>query len=510
MLNFSYFKKIDPRLFAGFVSVLFSIWCAINFFINPDGITYINYAKELSLDNSLALDPKVVNLPFYPLLIQLFHALLPVSWITAALTVNTIFFVLLVVGFIQIVKTLGGDKTTCWIAAIIILIQPEINNFRGYIIRDIGFWALMYWSLFSLIKYQHTHFLRYVLLWYITGLGMVLFRVEGFILFILGPLYLLLESNIILKERFKRIVLFYGFELLAMLLVFYIVLTSEKPLGLFSHLTTLFYAWWKYLSGDFFAHLTFSKQQLSAALPVYFHNSYLPAFLVGGFLAYFIARLVSMFSPIYALFLLYGIRKPCFPTGYRNSWQLLSYWAALTMIIALVFLSKMLFLSGRYVFPACIIGFITLPFILTFLYTKYTLSRWHNHPRISALLASTVIVGLLMHGLVSFGYSKDYIKKASLWIKTNTDSQMTLYTNYPQIAFYAEREGKVWNESVAALPIDKILEDNEWKKYDYLGLAVGGRQKVLHEKVLAHINTPPVATFSNKRGDTVYVFKIRH
>lgn len=510
MLSLSYFKKIDPRIFAAFASVAFSIWCGINFFINPDGITYINYAKELSLGNSLVLDPKVVNLPFYPLLIQLFHHVLPVSWVTAALTVNTIFFALLVVGFIQIVKALGGNTLTCWIAAIVILIQPEINNFRGYIIRDIGFWALMYWSLFALIKYQRSHLLRYVLLWYFVGLGMVLFRIEGFILFIFGPLYLLFERKITFNERFKRVALFYGFELLAMLLVFYIVLTSEKPLGLFSHLINLFNGWWRYLSGDFFTHLTFSMDRLSSVLPVYFHKSYLPAFMLGGFVTYFIARIVLMFSPIYMILLVYGIRKPCFPSGYRASWHLLAYWAALTVIIALVFLSKMLFLSGRYVFPACIIGFITLPFIINFVYKKYTVSKWKKYPRTSTLLISVIIAGLLIHGLVSFGYSKKYIKQASFWINTHSESNAALYTNYPQIAFYADREGKVWNENISPLPIDKILEDKEWENYDYLGIAVGGRQNVLRENVLVRIKKAPVATFSNSRGDTVYVFEIKH
>lgn len=506
----SYFEKIDPRLFAALMSVLFSIWCGINFFINPDGILYINYAKELSVGNSVVLDPRSVNLPFYPLLIHFVHNLLPISWVTAALTVNAVFFALLAVGFIQIIKALGGDTLTCWIAAIVILTQPEINHFRGYIIRDIGFWTLLYWSLFALIQYQRTNLLRYVLLWYVAGLGMVLFRIEGFILFIFGPLFLLFEWKLLFTERLKRTLLFYGFEFLALLILCYIVLTSEKQLGLFAHLGRLFTAWWIYVSSDFFAHLSASMERLSRAVPVYFHRSYIPVFLIGGFLSYFIARIVQMFSPLYALLLVFGIRKPCFPRGYKNSWHLLSYWVVLTVTITLVFLSKMLFLSGRYVFPTCILGFITLPFILTYFYREYAASIWQRYSRVCAVLISLLIVGLLIHGLVSFGYSKDYIKQAGAWIDTHSEPQATLYTNSPQIAFYAQRDGKIWNENIAPDKIDQVLKNKEWKKYDYLGILVGGRQEKIRQNVLGLIRTPPAASFSNKRGDTVYIFKVSH
>jgi len=510
MLACAHLKKMDPLIFAVITSLFFSLWCAYGFFINPDGIIYINFAQFISFDTSLLEHPLRVNLPFYSLLIKLVHQVTPFSWENAALFTNALLMALLIAGYIQIIKVLGGSTLTCWIAAAVILTHPELNYFRAYIIRDIGFWALLYWNLYALIKYQQTNLLRYIVLWYIVAVGAALFRVEGFVLAGLGPLFLVFSSGISSSERIKRIVLFYGFELLALISVSLVVIFSGKYFGIIDHLTSLFNYWFDYITLGFVANWKEMTSRVLTSMPRFFQASYINVFFLGGLIAYFLLRLINMFYPLHAILFLYGVRKKCFPGGFAASWRLISYWGFLTLFIAAIFLTKMVFLSGRYVFPACLIGLIVIPFTVEFLYRKYEFSFWKKYPRLNIILAVLLMLGLLLSGLVSFGYSKEYMKQASAWIKDNTPENSSLYTNSVQIAFYAERQGENWKESTADLPIIDVLSTNAWRHYDYLGIAVKKREKDLLQLMPTSLQMQPVAQFSNKRGDTVYVFKVGH
>jgi hypothetical protein len=505
----NFFERANPCYVVVAISFLFSLWCAKNFFINPDGILYIDIAKELHLNMMQVFHPKELPLPFYSLFIDLAYRFMPFSWVNSALFVNSLFFALLIVGFIQIIKALGGNKNLCWLAAFIILLHPELNNYRSYIIRDVGFWALLYWNIFALIKFHQTNKISYVLLWYAVALSAALLRVEGIVLAILGPFILLCLPHLSLKQRLKRAFFFYGFELIIGFGALIISLVSKNSIGILVKLSDLFLHWSQFFLNDFITVWQNNITQLSSILPVFFHRDYVGIFYIGGLLSYFFTRIFFMLAPPHALLFIYGLRTRCFPEGFTSSWVIISYIGAVTLLIPLLFLIKTGFVSGRYIFPVCLIALLVTPFALNYLYQKHLVKFMHKYPRSGFLLVILVIIALFLRGLVNFGYSHAYVKDAGQWIDTHTPRTATFYTNSVQLSFYANRPGIAWDEVATAQPAVEVLANLRWQQYDYIGLALRGRNQPLHDKVLASLPMKPIAKFSNKRGDTVYLFKNR-
>lgn len=499
-----------------FINILFALWCATNFFINPDGVLYIDIAKHIFSQTPQILSSQDIPSPFYSLLIHIVHTLTSFSWLNSALCVNAVFFIFLSIGYLKIIQSLGANRHLLIIAAIVILTHPQLNYFRTFIIRDIGFWAMMYWGLYALIRYNQCSLMGYdcrslswVFIWYLTSILAALFRVEGILLFLLGPAILLILNPLSHAERLKRFSLFYGVSLLFIISLLALSFFSPTLFLLRLKVIALFTTWGNLLFTQLFSDWKNQVSHLSQVLPVFFHKDYYPVFFLSGLLAYFFIRFIVMLAPLHTLLFFYGFfhrKNSVFPGGASQSWKIIIYWFFLTLIIPFIFLLKANFVSGRYLFPACLIALIVVPFAFAGFYKQY-LARWFTqYPRVSWILSTLLIVVFLLQGLVSFGYSHAYIKEAGSWIESHSAADATLYTNSAQLPFYADREGKIWNEDILQASIPQIIAANEWRHYDYLAVVVRGRKPEKHQTLLQSLSLKPVATFSNRRGDTLYLF----
>jgi hypothetical protein len=63
------------------------------------------------------------------------------SLFTAANLINALLFALLSVSFVSIVAAMTPSRRTIWLAFICVLLYPHLNEFRAYLIRDIGYLA---------------------------------------------------------------------------------------------------------------------------------------------------------------------------------------------------------------------------------------------------------------------------------------------------------------------------------------------------------------------------------
>ncbi len=175
-------------------SIILSWLLNRNALINPDGVLYIQTAQAFlqgGLDAALA----VYKWPFYSILIALIHQITQLSMDNAAILLNTFLCILIVTGFISLVKRLGGNYQVQVCAAIIILLHTGLNDHRAYIIRDFGHWAFMLYAVYFLIVYAQNRQLRYALAFGCSIFIAFLFRTEALFILLFAPLALLLPTQ---------------------------------------------------------------------------------------------------------------------------------------------------------------------------------------------------------------------------------------------------------------------------------------------------------------------------
>ena len=168
--------------------------------LNSDPVLYLQTADAFSVGGMQAAK-EVYAWPFLSILIATLKAFTGFSTLVCAQLLTALFFASTCAAFVMITRELGGDRTTCWLAAFSILLFPTLSEYRHYIIRDSGYWAMIMLSMWAMLRYTCEHKLKYALTWFMFVCMGVLFRVEGIIVLVLTPLALLLNNNISWKTR---------------------------------------------------------------------------------------------------------------------------------------------------------------------------------------------------------------------------------------------------------------------------------------------------------------------
>ena len=167
---------------------------------NPDGILYINAAREFAQGN-FQQGIEIYPMPFYPFLIMLFHHAIP-DWIRAAQTISWLSMVLATIPLYLITKKLFGQKPAIW-SIIAYSLAPHFNTIASDILRDpLGIFMLSLATLFALKSLQEK-MVKNLFLASLFSILAFLCRSE----FFLFPLFLLFFYGVIIlidrKEAFS-------------------------------------------------------------------------------------------------------------------------------------------------------------------------------------------------------------------------------------------------------------------------------------------------------------------
>ena len=140
---------IDTRFLAVFASLVVSF---LILFIedapNDDAYAYIRTA-EIALTDGIGVAIQHYAWVSYSLLIALVSQF-GTDLLTAAYIINSLFYALLIYSFVSIVRMIDDSNLVVILAALCILLYPQLNEFRFDVIRDVGYWAL---SLFALWQF---------------------------------------------------------------------------------------------------------------------------------------------------------------------------------------------------------------------------------------------------------------------------------------------------------------------------------------------------------------------
>ena len=132
--------------------------------VNEDGVLYLLLAERIG-NEGLSSAFALYDRPFYPWLISAIHAVSGLSLTHSALCLDATFCVLLTLAFTEFCRLLYDDRAVLPWAALLILAHPKLNNYFGFVIRDIGYWALLFVSFCAWLRHLHDARRRWLLLW---------------------------------------------------------------------------------------------------------------------------------------------------------------------------------------------------------------------------------------------------------------------------------------------------------------------------------------------------------
>lgn len=504
----TYFQRESVALTIGVIaSLLLSCFITLQQdIINPDAICYLMSAETIGkkgISEGMQLCGQAAW-PFYAWIIaQLVH-IVPISYSSAAYLINGVFSAMTVLFFVLIIRELGGSVKTLWFAALTILLAHEFNSVREYIVRDHGFWAFYLFSIWLLLKFFRTTSWGWGIAWNISLIVATLFRIEGAIFLVTLPWLSLFYNHFTLSQRFKlfiRLSSITGLVVSTGLLLFIFKGNHDLQWG---RLHDFLY---QAQHGVLNIINQYHAAKLQLAMHVISHESMMnvDAILLVLLLGWYGISVITNLSWIYSLLVVYAWRYRIvyFPFSSR---LVLAGYIGVNIIITACFLAENLFLSKRYLIALSLALMVWVPFVLEYFYVRIYKLRY----RLILPVTMICIVCSALGGIFEFGYSKQYILQAGQWLQANVAQADKLYANDYQLRYYSHHFGEnVFPKRLVDLDA-LTIPANEWKQYDYIALRINKRDKKRYVPLLNHFAFSKVASFNNKRGDAVLIFKTKH
>lgn len=503
----AFWRRNNIYFYAGILSVGFTLlflWYQQPF--DPDGVGYLNAAQAF-LQQGMAASLAAYHWPFYSLLIAFASEILHVSLLHAAFVVNAVLDTITVIVFIVLVKAFGGSRKLQWLSAFIILTYSFLNHLRYQVFRDHGYYAFGLLALLFLVYFCRNHKWRDALGWGVTAIIATLFRVEGAVFVGLLPLILLFQPKTSFGSRLANLIKAYSVQIIvfgAMLLLVFLhhglkhdVTTSRLPEllhqfqdGIQQALNNL-HTNANILAKMFFIHPSSYK-----------HANEI--FLLAGIIGLCTAVLVVTTRFWYFVLSVYALTKKLIPLD----WSARAVWfgaMALNVLILMVFALQNLFVVNRYVAFLAILLLLAVPFALEHIYTSWkTRTKTLVGTRWLFPLLIVALIYTILGGIYHFGTSKTYIVTAGNWLNHNTMQQAQILTDDGVLMYYADRQGKVIDDSHNT----EVCQQN-LRLYDYAAIEVGRDAAGQGSKVIACMRSQPVQIFHNRKGDKVLIFKLK-
>ncbi len=492
-------KPVDYRLVAG-LSLLVSAWLiAIDPLINQDAIIYLRTA-EAYLQEGFAASQSLFGRPLLSICFATLHQLtgLPLPW--AGLLLNTLFYVVFNVAFVATVHTLGGDRRIQWLAAIVILSHPILNDHRSSIMRDPAYWGFSLLAFRQLLLYLRRPGLRHQCGWTICVLAATLFRFEGLFFALLAPLALLAIPGLEHRRRHSLRLLSPWLAAVALLALGLWLYASGHPGG-----RPLFPAIGAYLDNL----LTFPEQfsrvaGLTSWVMLEFSSKEDAGLAVlAGLAAILLLNLCRAVTWPYVAALLWGLRDRAAARLRPGDHRLLQLHVSITLLYLTLFTLINRFMLERYANQAVIFLLLYLPFVLNGLWSDAG-RRW-KRPVVALLLA-----GMCLDTLHNTDYQKAFIRDAARWLRENTPEDASLVSNDEYIAYFGARAvdwEAAYGENFA---LRRMLKNRSlWAGSDYLAMRVRQREAEEWQAFLARQGLQEVARFDGGRHGSIGIVRLR-
>lgn len=417
-------------------SILLSVLAILlNELPNSDAYTYIRTA-EIAINQGMGAAFAHYQWAQFPLMMAALHKLTGISLIGAANLINAALFALLSLSFVNIVAAITPSRRTIWLAAVCILLYPHLNEFRSYVIRDIGYLAFSLLAVYYLIVYATSLRFRFGLYFMLSCLAAALFRPEALLFLFLTPVAILAPGQLLVNLRqraFLRLQILSVLTVLGlgMLVALMLGLDIAAQIGVFLNIYQPFIG---NLAPLFGAEAPQLEQVVFGEYASQFVGDYTGIFLAAGLVAVLLSCVIDSLGLAVAPLLIYGWWKR-FLSLPQPALAVLLSWIVAAGSILLMFVLVTRFTTTRYTLLLCLLLLVFVPFVIDRGWGHAVSQQKRGFMRWVALLA----VYAAVDGHFSLGASKAHLDEASEWIRSSTRVTSALITNEIHIAYQSGR-----------------------------------------------------------------------
>lgn len=477
------------RLITAILSLILSLLAfQLDGLMNSDGILYMNMAKAY-LGGGLEAAAKFYDWPFFSILIAYFHLLSGISLEISGEIINTILFVIFTDALILISTKLLPNLRHLAISALFILCFITLNDYRGYIIRDTGYWAMVMLALYAMIKFIERPTWLNASLWQLSIISAFLFRIEAIAILIVLPfasfLYYPAKTACLNLLKLNYILIAALLFVFAVFLHFHSIPESFGKIGSITDFLDL---------SDLQHRFTIKSDVIAKEVLSVFAEEDSSLVLASGLLAMLIAKLLFGLSFSYVGLYIYAkIHEKSRSIQNEKVFILIGCFAAINLFVLLIFLYKSYFMSTRYT-----VALLTAILLLMLPKLCHFIDKLIQNKNHKALI---IIFFIIFAGLVdsmTSSVKKDYIKNVATWAAHHLPADTQIMTDDIFVAFYFDE-----NQPKA----DVLLVQNI-QNYSHMNYVITvQKMKDPTKKVLFDRSLKVVHESQNKRGDKAIILK---
>ena len=444
-----------PRIFALMGSLLIAGYVlSLGEWPNDDAYTYVRVA-DIMLHEGLAAAYAHYPWATYPVLFAHF-VLIDLDLFTAGRVLNALLYALLAVSFVSVAGELVRNaeptrrSAILFLAAVTVLLYPQLNEYRSMLIRDVGYWAFMLLGLQQLMvavrmPSRSVKFWRRLVLFF-TALAVAFsFRAEALAYLLLTPVLFCFVRD---KANNRRV----GDALRVTLALFALGIAAlavalAAGVDIFALLARFIGTYAPFIEATFSPDDT-QRAALSAVLfgehAEVYSGDYLPLFLLIGLLSILAVSMTSAIGLPYLTVIGLTLVKAWRDRHQRSTGDLASTlgveknalivvagFALINLGILIGFVLVTRFVSARYGMLFSLLVALLIPLLL------YRALEAAQGRRV-AVTVVLLFAYCLIDSFVSFGERKAFLKESIDWVKNN-DTAAPLLTNNHTLAYASER-----------------------------------------------------------------------
>ncbi len=428
--------------------------------INDDSVLYFEVARLFSL-GQWQQGVKLYNWPLYPAILGFIQANTHLGIQRIAQVLDIILFAITTFNYISIIRLAGGNKTTIFYGALLLFSTPYIvADILPMLLRDQGFWAFFLLSISYFIRFYRESKFSTALLWQVTAITAVLFRIEAITFLALLPLILLFENK---PTRIKTWMYANSLSILTatgVILILAIHPTSKlADFGRLNEVATIGEQSYLNITQVLTHKANVMGEQVLGGLL----NEYGMAGLLITLISIVLFKSITSAGIIVTLILAVNLKETI--NKIAPDVRKILYWLIiLTVLNITVIVLNTFVLSGRYLVS---LGLILLVFS-AFGLTAFIESSKNNLLKKVWLICT---IGLLsvsfFHNLQSKNNEYNYEQQAVTWLKNQNTTNASVFYVSPRVRFYAgapytTRGYEYWQYTTNA------IADGSIQHYDYL------------------------------------------
>lgn len=477
------------RLLTAIISLLLSAFAYYyDDIINRDGVMYMEMVQAY-LDGGLASMTDIYDWPFFAMLVAWLSKLSTLPIDLSANIINSVLFMTFTDALLLISHRLLPTIRQVSIAAILILCFYSINEYRDFMIRDIGYWAFCSLALYQLMRYQLKPNFHTALQWQACALLAILFRVEGIVLLLLMPFFAVSSRHV--KTSLYQLFQLHSLNVMIGILLLIAAVSLTDWVNAFDKIS------------DYLAYLNTEALQLRLEerlnvmekhILTPFSAEYSALILFSGLIAMLLFKLAEGISGYYGLIWLASLKlkSPAPQHAYR---KILWGFVAVNILILLAFLFKQYFVVFRY----CVMAIVGLFLLMLPRMAEVIDSTWLNRRNwLFGLFAFLIFAGFV--DAYHTTNSKTYIKNTAIWANQHLSHDSRIATDDEFIQYYFKRNN---NDTITYRP--NGLKNIQ--RFDYI-IQVEKKKDDTDSMSIDGITLETVYELKNRRGNRARVYKV--